>query len=134
MFQISSFQLSYSKVSKFQSFNYQIQPVMSKEKKSIDKNLESDDIIDDEFNNNSKSYKKSKTINEFANFPSLCVNSVTGKQIYYLFNVRGPHFVWRNIVLFLLLHFLYLSSFYVCFKYKCWSTWIFGKSKSLSVN
>lgn len=109
---------------------------MSKEKKSIDKNLECDDIIDDEFNNNSKSksYKKSKIINEFAKFPSLCVNSVTGKQVYYLFNVRGSHFVWRNIALFLLLHFLYLSSFYVCFKHKCWFTWIFGKSKSLSVN
>lgn len=49
----------------------------------------------------------------------------TGKSNYYYVDQRKYGIVWRNVILFALLHCVYLYGFYAMFTYKRWNTWFF---------
>lgn len=46
---------------------------------------------------------------------------------YYYVNYNWPGFVWRNAIIFAILHMLYLYGFYLSLARISWINWFFGK-------
>lgn len=72
--------------------------------------------------------KKSRTSHFAAKYLSVSPGG-PGTQVRFIYDTHGSPIVWRNIILFAILHSIYVYSFYVCLVYKCWYTWIFSKSR-----
>ena len=112
-------------------------PPLSLESSSISKMSKADvrnvNEIDidcaDAFNNNLKENVVIKKCdpNQYGKVPCVVVDTVSGQKIRYLYNTRGSEIVWRNVLLFFILHTVYIFGYYVCFANKCWYTWIFSK-------
>lgn len=59
---------------------------------------------------------------------SFVIKTYAKQNVRYIYNTSGTTIVWRNVLLFLALHLIYLYSYYVCLVNKCWYTWIFGEN------
>lgn len=55
------------------------------------------------------------------------VERVNDKVNYYYVNYDYPGLVWRNAIIFTILHILYVYGFYLSLAQTSWSSWLFSK-------
>lgn len=55
------------------------------------------------------------------------INKVNKYVSYYYVNYDYPGLVWRNAVIFSVLHLLYVYGFYLSVAQTSWSSWLFSK-------
>jgi len=105
---------------------------LSPQNRLIATNLESDDELEDEFNNNNIRPASKPKLNQLTNDESMSSRSFiikyySSNKVRYIYTTVGSGIVLRNVLLFLILHLIYIYSYYVCFVNKCWYTWIFSE-------
>lgn len=55
------------------------------------------------------------------------INKVNGDVSYYYVNYSYPGLVWRNAIIFAILHLLYVCGFYQMVTQTSWPSWLFSK-------